>query len=216
MKKHFNVGDKVIIKHDLKEADGIVEPMVALKGQTATITKVMHTDADDCSAVSYHIDIDDMQYFWWNECFEDTLPDNTTHNPVKGYYQVGDYVRITSNVHVLYEEDVHDIVEDMLKYEGQLARITDIDADGSYRIDLDNGEWKWSDVLFIYRLGNYEDNNIPKVVHIIGYHYKNTAYEFKGLIDKFSNADPAIFYDESGKVLCIPINWIDYIVPIGD
>lgn len=40
------------------------------------------------------------------------------------------------------------ITEEMLQYVGQEAEIVDIDEDGDYVLNIDNGEYLWSDEMF--------------------------------------------------------------------
>lgn len=55
-------------------------------------------------------------------------------------YNVGDTVRLGSMEDI--EECIHGVNDDMRSLAGQVATITDA-YDGSYRIDLDNGDWLW-------------------------------------------------------------------------
>ena len=72
----FKVGDKVVIKKDLKEEEfygdnWVNSTMAELAGQEATIT------GDACDG-DYEIDLDEGEYYWNKEMFEEV---NTSTNP---------------------------------------------------------------------------------------------------------------------------------------
>jgi len=55
---------------------------------------------------------------------------------------------------VYYSKNGHSdiVVDEMLKYSNKMATITNVWEDieeGSYSIDLDNGEWGWTDEMFL-------------------------------------------------------------------
>lgn len=47
-----------------------------------------------------------------------------------------------------YNENYESIVEPMLVYRGKSAIITDIDDEGEYVLDVDNGYWCWTHQMF--------------------------------------------------------------------
>ena len=134
-------------------------------------------------------------------------------------YDVGDYVRI-KNIHI--DDDYPSgVIDDMLEFANKLARITDIryesnDENYCYYIDLDNGKWDWDEDMFEYRLGNYEDNEIEnrRFKYVIGYHrYENKLETFEGFIENFYPSGKSCFIDESGKILLLPYERIEFIIP---
>lgn len=138
----------------------------------------------------------------------------------KPKYEIGDYVRI-KNIHI--DDDYPSgVVDDMLDFSNKLARITDIDdkyvdgVDYCYHIDLDDGKWDWDEDMFEYRLGNYEDNEIENrcFKYEIGYHrYDDRLEIFEGFIENFYPSGKSSFIDENGKLLVVPYERIEFIVP---
>lgn len=47
-----------------------------------------------------------------------------------------------------YNVDGEVVVSDMLQFRGKKATIVDIDRDGEYILDIDNGEWYWIHLMF--------------------------------------------------------------------
>lgn len=65
-------------------------------------------------------------------------------------YKVGDIVKIKDDLSVeKYEEQSEQgIVEDMIAYRGQIAKVIEIDLfNRSYRLDIDNGNWAWEEFI---------------------------------------------------------------------
>ena len=135
-------------------------------------------------------------------------------------YEVGDYVRIRKDI----SQDEDGVVEEMEQYAGQLAKIVDIDIDSynnndmPYKIDIDNQEWWWSDELFEYRLGNYEDNKIENshFTYVIGYKRNKgvtSVKKFIGYIENFAPCGKSAFINDSGEILVLPWDMIEYIIP---
>jgi hypothetical protein len=58
--------------------------------------------------------------------------------------KVGDKVTIRKNL----SESEYNVVDDMKKYRGKVATITDVINGSHYLIDLDKGAWCWNDFMF--------------------------------------------------------------------
>ena len=136
----------------------------------------------------------------------------------KPKYEVGDYVRIKSDLKVNFEEG---LVPVMVKMAGQLVQISRVDSD-----DIDDDDmayvvkelegYYWSEDWFEYRLGNYEDNNIENhhFKYEVGYHrYEDKLEIFEGFIENFYPSGKSAFVDENGKLLVIPYERIEFIIP---
>lgn len=143
----------------------------------------------------------------------------------KPKYEVGDYVRIKSDLKVDYSEGLVPIMVDMA---GQLVQISSVDSD-----DIDEDDmayvikelegYFWSEDWFEYRLGNYEDNNIEphKFKYVIGYKTNEDGVKIRRFIGFIENLvtnsmSKSVFIDENGKMLAIPWELIEYIVPMDN
>lgn len=65
-------------------------------------------------------------------------------------YKVGDIVKIKDDLSVeKYEEQSEQgIVEDMIEYRGEEAKVIEIDlVNKSYSLDIDNGKWAWEEFI---------------------------------------------------------------------
>lgn len=74
--KRYKVGDKVIIRPDLKYRDGfgniyVVDDMERMRGKKAIITAVIVENYHGNIFNSYHLDIDFYDYFWTADMFLD-------------------------------------------------------------------------------------------------------------------------------------------------
>lgn len=87
-------------------------------------------------------------------------------------YKVGDKVKIREDLEVGKEYNDCTFIIDMEKYKGKMATITYIYSDDSYDIDLDDGNWFWTDEML-------EDCNTPMTVEDLLNH---TDVEKGGLI----------------------------------
>ena len=212
--KNLKVGDYVRIKKDLKYNEcGIDEATLSeWKGKIAKITKV-------CDNTTFKVDIDNGYYVWDISWFED----EDIEIKSKSQYEVGDYVRIRSDLKQMYDDEVDTNVgleEEMIAYAGKLARITKVNKlTNDYLIDIDDGKWYWEDMFFEYRLGNYEDNNIEnrRFKYVIGYHrYVDKLETFEGFIENFYPSGKSCFVDENGKILLLPYDRIEFIIPKGE
>lgn len=136
----------------------------------------------------------------------------------KPKYEVGDYVRIKSNLKVNYVEGLVPIMVDMA---GQLVQIScvdsdDIDEDDMAYVVKELKDYYWREDWFEYRLGNYNDNTKSDFTYVIGYSYKDVTHTFEGRIENFDLNGKSTFIDKNGKILMIPYKDIAYIMPIED
>lgn len=74
-------------------------------------------------------------------------------------FKVGDVVTIRKDLYngqsIDFDEedgrygvDGEVVMSDMLQFRGKKATIIDIDRDGEYILDIDNGEWYWVHLMF--------------------------------------------------------------------
>ena len=139
----------------------------------------------------------------------------------KPKYEVGDYVRIKSDLEVDYAKG---LVPEMVDMAGQLVQILRVDSD-----DIDEDDmayvvkelegYFWNEDWFEYRLGNYEDNKIEthNFKYMIGYKTNEDSVRIKkfyGFIDNFAPCGKSAFVDENGQMLVLPWKLIEYIIPL--
>lgn len=132
-------------------------------------------------------------------------------------YDVGDYVRVRSDLQVDYSEG---LVPSIVALAGQLVQISNVekfdDTDDLPYMVKELERYYWKEDWFEYRLGNYDDNVKSDFVYVIGYVYKNVTHEFKGKVVDFNSDGKSTFIDKNGKILMIPYKDIAYIMPIED
>lgn len=236
---NYNVGDRVRVKNDIKAGFGVPYEMVKMAGATATVVEIANESTGSCF-LKFDEDFN-SNFIWFENQLEHIEDDDTPTTPtissnemnkydVGNKYDIGDYVRIVdiNELKRLVDEDDEapsGVVDDMFDYASKLARITDIgyDADNywKYTIDLDNGEWRWNESMFEYRLGNYENNNIAnhRFKYVIGYKINKDSVKinkFNGFIENFAPCGKSVFIDENGKTLVLSWELIEYIMPIDD
>lgn len=209
--KNLKVGDYVRIRKDLKENEcGISEDVLSdYRGKMAKITAMI-------DSTTFRVDIDNRHYVWDEDWFED---EDIEIKP-KSRCEVGDYVRIRSDLKQMYDNEVDTNVgleEEMIDYAGKLARITkvkEISHGTSYLIDLDNGDWWWEDTFFEYRIGNYEDNNFSsgEVYYTVGFKNMGSVHTFIGKLQKWST-DKCEFINKNGIILMVDYNNLEYVIP---
>ena len=62
-------------------------------------------------------------------------------------YKVGDMVKVREDLKVDEVYGADSFEPEMAEHRGKLANITKV-RDNTYRIDLDNGDWNWTDEMF--------------------------------------------------------------------
>ena len=136
----------------------------------------------------------------------------------KPKYEVGDYVRVRSDLSLNWSEG---ITPEIIDLAGKLVQISSVDTDD---LDLDDLAYEvkelegyyWSEDWFEYRLGNYEDNKIEnrRFKYVVGYHrYLDKLETFEGFIENFYPSGKSCFIDENGKILLLPYDKIAFIIP---
>lgn len=206
--KNLKVGDYVTIKKDLTTNEcGISETALSdYKGKIVKITR-------EVDNTTFRVDIDNGKYIWDKDWFED--------EDIKSQYEVGDYVRIRSDLKQMYDDEVATKVgldEDMIGYAGKLARITKVvktlNDTPYYLIDLDNGNWCWEDAFFEYRLGNYEDNDFSngELFYTVGFKNMGSVHTFVGKLQKWST-DKCEFVNKNGVILMVDYKQLEYVIP---
>lgn len=72
-------------------------------------------------------------------------------------FKIGDVITIRKDLELgevdlteydNYNQSYESIVVPMLAFKGRLATITDIDREGEYVLDIDNGNWCWTHQMF--------------------------------------------------------------------
>ena len=134
----LKIGDKVIIRGDLEHKtyglNTAVPDMLKYAGEEATIIGHARSKQDN-----YTLDIDGGCWTWDINMFEEL-----TENGYKEHtYQIGDKVKVHDNLSIGTHGNV-DFVMEMSTYLGMEATITDIDFDGDFSLDIDNGNYYWS------------------------------------------------------------------------
>ena len=126
-------------------------------------------------------------------------------------YNVGDLVKIKSDLKVGNNIDDLYVTDDMTNYNGKLVHITYAWCDNDdnhvrYHIDADNDRYFWSDDCF-------EDDGRCK--YIIGYKKTedSSVRTFEGYIDNFYPTGKSCFINDNDEILLLPYNLIEYIMP---
>ena len=136
---------------------------------------------------------------------------------LKPKYEIGDYVRIRSDLEVDMENE---LTPSMVELAGQLVRIINVNIydveDMPYEVDKLEG-FHWKEEWFEYRLGNYEDDdNIyvdNTIRYIVGYHYDGKR-TFNGYVYNYdTDAEKFLFVSDDGHFLALNFDDIDYIIP---
>ena len=209
----YKVGDYVKIKSNLKEgynADSLWVGEDMVNNYAGKIAKI--TTAHDGEIFeSYTINIDNGDWYWSNDCFEDIAVKQLR-------FEIGDFVRIRSDLEIDWGEG---LTPEMVELKGHLVQISNIDLISGY---IDNMPYQikelegyyWKEEWFEYRLGNYEDNKIEnrRFKYVIGYHrYEDKLETFEGFIENFYPSGKSCFIDENGKILVLPYDKIAFILP---
>ena len=213
--QNLKVGDYVRIRKDLNQNEcGIGEDALSdYRGKMAKITAMI-------DSTTFRVDIDNRHYVWDKVWFEDEDIEIKPKSQ-KSHYEVGDYVRIRSDIQQMIDDevDVHvGIVSEFTEYAGKLARITQVEADSkdkySYKLNIDNGDWWWCNELFEYRLGNYEDNDFSsgEVFYTVGFKNMGSVHTFVGKLQKWST-DKCEFINKNGIILMVNYNQLEYVIP---
>ena len=129
-------------------------------------------------------------------------------------YKVGDKVKVREDLQTNKDYNNCTCVEEMEEYKGVVATITkcfdtDIDDDGAYEIDLDDGEWFWTDDMF-ERIANNDTVDI-------GYHLKYCGHRVLKDVLQGDTGVKRIYYTKNYDTqYIIPIDAIEFIVPHED
>lgn len=131
----YKVEDIVKIKENLdtyKAYDGefFVNSMKKYRGRRTRITCIEEE--------SYKLDIDDGIWNWTDDMLE------PIKRRVYEKMKVGDIVKIKENLIAWNTYGDETFVDDMCKYRGRQAKITDIYTHG-YDLDIDDGKFTWTD-----------------------------------------------------------------------
>ena len=98
-------------------------------------------------------------------------------------YKIGDKVKIREDLIVANDYGSDGFVEEMERYKGKTATITDVHWD-KYEIDIDNGDWYWTDEMLedIVKDDTIKDNTAMTVEDLLN----KTDVEKGGLVISIS------------------------------
>lgn len=135
-------------------------------------------------------------------------------------YNVGDWVKIKSDLTVGNNADELYVTEVMTDYCGKSARITyayQYDKVDRYHIDTDNETFFWSNDCFEdeYEDENNNNDDDGRCKYIIGYKKDDSVCTFEGYIDNFYPTGKSCFINDNDEILLLPYNLIEYIMPKG-
>ena len=133
----FKVGDKVKVRR-FKEVDvEVMEKYFLLSmfkyEEAVTVVTGFDTDGDILLA------IDEEKDYWHPDMLVKVEP----------IFKVGDKIRIREDLKVGRIYEGVDFVRPMLEFLGKEATITEIDGDGDYLLDIDNGDFFWSTEMLV-------------------------------------------------------------------
>lgn len=132
-------------------------------------------------------------------------------------YKVGDKVKIREDLVVdeIYGDD--SFAEEMERYKGKTATITDVYC-GKYEIDIDDGDWCWTDEMLEDCVDILESTDDVKAKTVdIGYHLKYCGHRI------VKNVYYGGYAHDSNHVFCttvdsknqytFPVDSIEFIIP---
>lgn len=132
-------------------------------------------------------------------------------------YNVGDTVKVKSDLKNGENVDGLYVTTEMIKHIGKIARITyachddnDEYCNDLYHIDIDTDKYYWSNDCF-----EDEDNDDGRCKYIIGYKKaeSDSVHTFEGYIDNFYPTGKSCFINDNEEILLLPYNLIEYIMP---
>ena len=139
-------------------------------------------------------------------------------------FKVGDIVKIRADLKD-YEKEYCGAVyvnDDMANLAGHVATITGVNNGDNYHIDLDDGDWNWSDDTF-EEIAPIPLNQLPadvlkldtnKPQHKITYHVGEFKYDMYINLAEFTKDNGWLVTDNEGRPFIIPNDWVDSIVRI--
>lgn len=136
-------------------------------------------------------------------------------------YKVGDKVRIREDLKVGKEYDEATVVENMKRYFGKTTTIRDV-YEHCYTLDVDNGDWIWTDDMFEDGVEKVkEESDIKEVKNVdIGYYLEYCGHRvIKNVYyGGYAHDHNHIFCttDDSLNQYTLPINSIEFIIPHED
>ena len=146
-KKILQVGDKVRIKEDLTTGYDyeiyVNNDMISYKGKIATIKYA--NESND----TFFLDIDGECWEWSEDMFD--LISNDIKEEVKeensSKLKVGTCVLIKDDLREGNDYEIY-VSSDMEDYSGKFAKITEYTYNDHYKLDVDDGEWHWTEDMF--------------------------------------------------------------------
>ena len=133
-------------------------------------------------------------------------------------YKVGDRVKIREDLIVGNEYGADDFAEEMELYKGGIATITDI-YNNKYFIDVDDGEWHWTDEMFEDNVNSTLDEEKAQTVDI-GYHLEYCGHRVIQNVyyGGYAHDHDHVFCTtvDSKNQYTLPVNSIEFIIPHED
>ena len=133
-------------------------------------------------------------------------------------YKVGDKVKIREDLKINNEYDNMYFNSEMSKHRGQIATIKRADLDNTYKINLDDGDYWWTDAMFedVEEEELKEENRIDIGFHLVGYCGFRVIEGaiFNGFDE--DKAEPHICFTKDGIPYTLPIDAIDWTIPHED
>ena len=130
-------------------------------------------------------------------------------------YNVGDKVKIREDLEIGDTYNDCTFIKNMEKYKGSIATITYSYEDDSYDIDLDDGNWFWTDEMF----EDIKENEYSfggKVKVDVGYHLDYCGHRvLKNVIDDDvpTIQKVHVYVGEDGTQYVLPTDAIDFVIP---
>ena len=133
-------------------------------------------------------------------------------------YKVCDRVKIREDLIVGNEYGADDFAEEMELYKGGIATITDI-YNNKYFIDVDDGEWHWTDEMFEDNVNSTLDEEKAQTVDI-GYHLEYCGHRVIQNVyyGGYAHDHDHVFCTtvDSKNQYTLPVNSIEFIIPHED
>lgn len=153
----YKVGDKVLIREDLEVSKyygscSVVPRMKKYLGQIATIERI-DIDGD------YEIDLDDKEWSWTEEMIEKLVEEK------EETFEVGDLVKIREDLRHGNDFEIY-VNKDMLEFKGKVGTIIEKSATGSFVLDVDKGEWRWTQDM-MKKIKDYDGEELVDILRVI-------------------------------------------------
>lgn len=135
-------------------------------------------------------------------------------------YKIGDKVKIREDLEIGKEYNDCTFIKNMEQYKGKIATIYYCYSDGSYDIDLDDGEWYWTDDMLEDVIEEaIESENKEKTVDI-GYYLEYCGHRVIQNVyyGGYARDHYHVFCTtvDSKNQYTLPVDSVEFIVPHED